>query len=260
MNYNNELFCCYNQYDIIKMDVITMNSYDDEIVFNKYLDARKNDNSKHNKSLKSSLEELVGDVFGKTILDLGCGIGEFSKHFSDNGAKCVVGIDISKKVLEYAKENNNSDNIEYINFDIKNLSNLNRKFDIVFSDIVFNYIEDFNKLMHDINNLLEDDGVVVFSQVHPISTASSNIESAWTEDENGNLKFLLDSYSNISIRKRKYFDGIFNFYHRRFEEIINISIANNFRVVKIVEPYYTEKEFNRPSFLIVKLIKNKENG
>jgi len=232
-----------------------MNSYDDEEVFNKYLDTRKDTNSKHNKTLKDNLKDTVGDVKNKTILDLGCGIGEFTKYFAENGAKMVVGVDISERVLEYAKENNNAENIEYINKDIGDLSSIDKKFDIVFSDIVFNYIEDFNKLMHDIFNLLNDKGLVIFSQVHPISTASFAIESTWTKDENGNLKFLLDNYSNVSVRKRKYFDGMFNIYHRRFEEIINISIQNNFEIKKIIEPYYTEKEFNRPSFLIIKLMK-----
>lgn len=233
-----------------------MNSYDDEIVFNEYLAARKDGNHKHNTSLKSSLEDIVGDVKGKTILDLGCGIGEFTKYFANNGAKSVVGVDISKKVLEYARENNNADNIEYLNLDIDNLSDLNQKFDVIFSDMVFNYIEDFDKLMRDIHNLLNDSGVVVFSQVHPISTATSSIESAWTKDENGHPQFLLDNYSDVSVRKKRYFGGMFNIYHRRFEEIVNVSVQNNFRVVKMMEPYFTEKEFNRPSFLIVKLMKD----
>lgn len=236
-----------------------MNSYDDEEVFNKYLDTRKDTNSKHNKTLKDNLKIIVGDVKNKTILDLGCGIGEFTKYFADNGAKRVTGIDVSKRVLDYAVEYNNAENIEYLNKDIVDLSSVDEKFDIVFSDIVFNYIEDFNKLMHDISNLLNDNGVVIFSQIHPISTASLSIESTWTKDENGNLKFLLDNYSNVSVRKRKYFDGMFNFYHRRFEEIINISIQNNFEIIKVVEPYYTEKEYNRPSFLIIKLMKKWSN-
>lgn len=232
-----------------------VNSYDDEKVFNNYLNTRTDANSKHNKTLKDNLKDIIGNVENKTILDLGCGIGEFSRYFAENGAKKVVGIDISKRVLEYAKQNNYSKNIEYINLDIDNLSTMTQKFDLVFSDIVFNYIEDFNKLMHDISNLLEDNGVLIFSQVHPISTASLNIESTWIKDEKGNLKFLLDNYSNVSVRKRKYFDGIFNFYHRRFEDILNLAIQNGFEIIQVVEPYFTEKEFNRPSFLIVKLKK-----
>lgn len=232
-----------------------INSYDDVEVFNNYLDTRIDANSKHNKTLKDNLKDLIGNVENKNILDLGCGIGEFSRYFAENGAKKVVGIDISKRVLEYAKQNNYSKNIEYINLDIDNLSTMTQKFDLVFSDIVFNYIEDFNKLMHDISNLLEDNGVLIFSQVHPISTASLNIESTWIKDEKGNLKFLLDNYSNVSVRKRKYFDGIFNFYHRRFEDILNLAIQNGFEITQVVEPYFTEKEFNRPSFLIIKLKK-----
>lgn len=232
-----------------------MNSYDDEIVFNNYLDARNDNNSKHNTTVKDNLIEMIGDVHNKTILDLGCGIGEFTKYFSDNGAERVVGIDISKKCLEYATQNNNATNIEYINMDINNLSNITQKFDLVFSDIVFNYLEDFDKLLHDIHNLLKDNGVLIFSQVHPISTASFSEESTWTKDENGVLRFLMDNYSNVSVRKKKYFGGTFNFYHRRFEDIINISIANGFEITKLVEPYFTEKEFNRPSFLLVKLSK-----
>lgn len=234
-----------------------MNTYDDEDVFEEYVNTRNDKNSKHNKTVRDNLKELIGNVENKKVLDVGCGIGEFTKFFADNNAKKVVGIDISKKVLDYAKQNNNSSDIEYINLDIKDLQNINEKFDLIFSDIVFNYIEDFDKLMFDIYNLLEDNGVLIFSQVHPISTASLNIESTWEKDENGNLKFLLDNYSNVSVRKRKYFNGIFNFYHRRFEDIINISIKNKFEIVKIIEPYDTEKEFNRPSFLIVKLVKNK---
>jgi len=92
------------------------NSYDDEEIFEKYLETRKVQDSPHNKSIKENLMNTVGNVKNIRVLDLGCGIGEFTKYFSDNGAEKVVGIDISDRVLQYAKENNNSHNIEYINF------------------------------------------------------------------------------------------------------------------------------------------------
>lgn len=50
-----------------------MSSYDDEKDFNKYLDARKDNNSKHNKTLRDKLKEIAGNV--KFILDLDCRIG-----------------------------------------------------------------------------------------------------------------------------------------------------------------------------------------
>lgn len=81
-----------------------INSYDDVEVFNNYLDTRKDSNSKHNKTLKDNLKDLIGNVENKTILDLGCGIGEFSRYFAENGAKKVVGIDISKSFLNMQRK------------------------------------------------------------------------------------------------------------------------------------------------------------
>ena len=234
---------------------IIINSYNDEKVLNKYIESRIDTKSPHNQTIKEKLFDLVGDYSGKTILDLGCGIGVFSKDLS-NKAQKVVGIDISEKCIEYAKSKNNSDNIDYFTMDINNLNLIKEKFDIVFSDMVFNYIEDYDKLLLNIYELLNDDGIVVFSQVHPISTASLG-ESSWVQDID-RLRFQLDNYSNVSKRYRKYFEGNFELYHRRFEELINIAIKNNFEIVELFEPYTSEKEYNRPSFLLVKLKKKKK--
>ena len=40
------------------------------------------------------------------ILDIGCGYGEMSKYFIDNGAKLVVAIDISEKMIQKAMKEN----------------------------------------------------------------------------------------------------------------------------------------------------------
>jgi len=234
---------------------IIINSYNDEKVLNKYIESRIDTKSPHNQTIKEKLFDLVGDYSGKTILDLGCGIGVFSKDLS-NKAQKVVGIDISEKCIEYAKSKNNSDNIDYFTMDINNINLIKEKFDIVFSDMVFNYIEDYDKLLLNIYELLNDNGIVVFSQVHPISTASLG-ESSWV-NEDGKLKFQMDNYSNVSKRYREYFEGNFELYHRRFEDLINIAIKNNFEIVELFEPYTSEKEYNRPSFLLVKLRKKKK--
>ena len=39
-----------------------------------------------NKARMDHLESIVGDVRGKTVLDVGCGVGYFSKWFADHGA------------------------------------------------------------------------------------------------------------------------------------------------------------------------------
>ena len=231
-----------------------MSSYNDEKVFEEYLNSRIDNNSPHNKTIRDLLLNTIGDYTNKTILDLGCGIGCFTFELSKK-AKKVVGIDISKKVIDYAKKNNLKENIQYYVNDITRLNEINESFDIVFSDMVFNYIENYDKLLKSIFDHLNENGTLIFSQVHPISTASLG-ESDWITEEN-RLKFKLDNYCNVSKRKRKYFNGTFDFYHRRFEELINIAIENGFIIERLFEPYITEKEYNRPSFLIIKMRKDK---
>lgn len=229
-----------------------LSNYNDETIFNEYLKSRIDDNSTHNKTIKRLLLDVIGDYKDKTILDLGCGIGCFAFELS-NLAKKVVGIDISERVIDYAIKHNSNENVEYLVHDITKLNCVNESFDIVFSDMVFNYIEDYDKLLKDISLLLNRNGLLIFSQVHPISTASLG-ESSWTV-VNGQMKFQLDNYCNVSKRKRDYFGGTFDFYHRRFEELINTALKNGFSVEGVFEPYITEKEFNRPAFLIIKLRK-----
>ena len=46
---------------------------------------------------------LVGDLAGKSLLDLGCGAGAYTRRFKQQGAASVVGVDISKQMIELAK-------------------------------------------------------------------------------------------------------------------------------------------------------------
>ncbi len=229
-----------------------MSSYNDEKVFEEYINSRIDNDSPHNKTIRQLLLDTIGDYTDKIVLDLGCGIGCFAFELSKK-AKKVIGIDISEKVIDYAIRNNSKDNIEYYVQDISKLNELNDSFDIVFSDMVFNYIEDYDKLLKDIYSHLNENGLLVFSQVHPISTASLG-ESDWVTEDN-RLKFKLDNYCNVSKRERTYFNGTFDFYHRRFEELINTAINNGLVIEGLYEPYITEKEYNRPSFLIIKMRK-----
>jgi SAM-dependent methyltransferase len=53
---------------------------------------------------KKSVMELVGDLTGKTVLDIGCGSGLFSVAASALGAKKVVGFDYDPQCVSTAKD------------------------------------------------------------------------------------------------------------------------------------------------------------
>ena len=46
---------------------------------------------------------LLSELTGKSILDLACGEGFYSRQFKQKGAAKVVGVDISEKMIEIAR-------------------------------------------------------------------------------------------------------------------------------------------------------------
>ncbi len=94
-------------------------------------------------------------------LDLGCGIGQYSKELMDYGYE-VISADISDIALKKVKEFN--DNI--INIDMKeNLPFIDNSFDLVFANLSIHYFSDkeTKKLMSEIKRILKHDGLFIGS-------------------------------------------------------------------------------------------------
>lgn len=87
-----------------------------------------------------TLLSLLGDVKGRLILDLACGEGRFSRKIMQRGARHVVGVDISEKMIELAKraEKENPLGAEYVVCDVTALGKIGA-FDIVSAAFLFNY-------------------------------------------------------------------------------------------------------------------------
>lgn len=242
---------------------MAQNIYDNEKFFNSYKALRETDTNYNVLLEQPAMKKLLPDLQGKTILDIGCGFGNNCVDFIGAGAKSVTGIDISERMLSVAESENNVDGIEYIRMDMKDISSLNKKFDLVYSSLAFNYEEDFERLINDIFDLLNTNGILLFSQEHPVVTASAGKADYYMVDENGNKVFCFCDYQDEKIRRvEKWFvDGVIK-YHRTFSTIINTLIDKGFVIEKVVEPVPSEealqkrkglrKEFIKPTFLIVK--------
>ncbi|CAG9408543.1 class I SAM-dependent methyltransferase [Providencia alcalifaciens] len=65
-----------------------------------------------------TIKNLLGNLTGRTVLDFGCGPGSLSREFKAMGAKEVMGYDISKGMLNYARqqEKNAPLDIEYLSY------------------------------------------------------------------------------------------------------------------------------------------------
>lgn len=87
-----------------------------------------------------TLFTLAGDVRGKTILDLPCGDGTYSRAFARRGAASVLGVDLSSGMVERARmsESEAPLGIRYQVGDAASLGTL-AAFDLVVACYLFNY-------------------------------------------------------------------------------------------------------------------------
>lgn len=244
-------------------DVVNeQNIYDNQIFFDEYRKLRGNPSSANIIVEKPALFSLCPDLRGKTILDLGCGYGENCKAFSGLGATKVVGIDISEKMLAVANQENKCENVIFSHLSMNDLSVLKEKFDVVVSSLAVHYIEDFDKLLKQIFDILNDNGTFIFSQEHPFTTALKE-EKYWSRDNDGNiLHYNLTDYSMLGERKTHWIVDDVIKYHRSVSSIFNSLTNVGFIIEKVLEPVPDEKimeqyptykkYFHKPDFLLVK--------
>ncbi|GAA0626572.1 class I SAM-dependent methyltransferase [Kribbella sandramycini] len=80
----------------------------------------------------------VGDLSGRTVLDVGCGTGFYSRLFAAQGAERVVGVDLSAEMIAVARSF--PDEIEYLLGDAT-LGALDGRFDLVAALWLVNHAE-----------------------------------------------------------------------------------------------------------------------
>lgn len=150
------------------------NVYDNKTFSVAYDKMRKDDKGRNANDLVEipNFRKLIPNVKEKKILDLGCGYGENDKYCRDLGAKEILGIDISEHMIKIAEKNNADENIKYKVMAMEDISKIKEKFDIVISSLAFHYVKDYEKLIKDIYNLLNDNGILIFSIDHPLRIAS----------------------------------------------------------------------------------------
>ncbi|MEV0537279.1 class I SAM-dependent methyltransferase [Kitasatospora sp. NPDC050463] len=87
---------------------------------------------------------LVGDVNGRSVLDLASGTGFYSREFKRRGASHVLGVDISSAMVEAAQALEDGDplGVHYEIGDVAELRTFEQPFDIAVAVQLFNYAED----------------------------------------------------------------------------------------------------------------------
>ncbi len=173
---------------------MTQNIYDDPTFFEEY--------SRLGRSLKGldgaaewpALQAMLPDVSGLRVVDLGCGYGWFCRWAREHGAKAVLGLDVSEKMLARAKDTRTDAAITYARVDLEKLDLPEAAFDLAYSSLTFHYIEHLSGLLRNVHRALALGGALVFSIEHPVYMAPRHPN--WVIDDKGRRTWPVDSYQD----------------------------------------------------------------
>lgn len=236
------------------------NKYDNENFFNQYKQMNRSVNGLKGAGEWHELKKLLPEFTNKRVLDLGCGFGWHCKYAIENGAKSVIGIDLSEKMLQEAKRINGDESIEYIQMPIEDIDYPKDSFDVVISSLAFHYVKSFEDICNKVYNCIITGGDFVFSVEHPIFTAQGKQD--WYYDEYGNrVHWPVDNYFGEGIRKSIFLGEEVMKYHKTMTTYMNTLIKARFEITGIIEPMPEESmlennkemqdELRRPMMLLI---------
>jgi SAM-dependent methyltransferase len=180
---------------------------------------------------------LQQDVSDKKIIDIGCGYGADLEFLLNHGAKDLTGTDINQHFLDEIKNNNNlHQSVVIFKRSIYDLS-LPKEYDIAFSNMVLDQIEDLDAAFAQVAKVLKNKGVYVFSLMHPLNTATKDYKEE-----------LLDYFEKkIQIMHPKTLDKDL-FVHQRTLEDISLALnRNKFMIHSLYEPRPIKKNYDKPN-------------
>jgi SAM-dependent methyltransferase len=212
------------------------NIYDNPEFFAGYEQLRQTGTGLNEVLEQPAFWSLLPDSFeGLRILDLGCGFGNFARRARQLGARFVIGVDVSAKMLARAAEQTQGAGIEYHRASIERFDWKGEPFDIAVSSLALHYVEDYEAAVARLADLLVKGGRFVFSVEHPICTAIARQQ--WVRDADGRaLYWPVDDYRMEGERKTKWFvDGVVK-YHRTIETYVNGLIRHGFTLRCLMEP------------------------
>ncbi|HXT83489.1 MAG TPA: class I SAM-dependent methyltransferase [Verrucomicrobiae bacterium] len=227
------------------------NIYDNPTFFESYKALRKNDRGFNNALEQPAICSLLENLTDKTILDIGCGFGDFCRYARAQGASVVMGIDPSENMLKEAKDQTHDDHIQYQCVPVETFQLEKDTCDVIVSSLAFHYVEDFNLLVSKMYLWLKLGGQLIFSVEHPICTA--NPKAILGEDENGQFHPVYN-YRDEQLFKQHWFVEGVEKYHRTISNYVNTLLIHGFCIQKILEPMPTDEQITaQPHFAIHKI-------
>jgi len=109
------------------------------------------------------LFEMMGNVSGKKVLDLGCGTGRMTENLKKFSAD-VTGCDISEKMLNIAQKK--MKNVNFVHADVYSLPFEDNSFDMVIASFLIVHLKYLDDAFSEVNRILRDDGEFLLTNIN----------------------------------------------------------------------------------------------
>ena len=237
--------------------------YDNRKFFDEYAQMSRSQQGLDGAGEWHQFKALFPDLTDKNVLDLGCGYGWHCKYAVERGAKQVLGIDISKRMIEKAKEKNADPKILYRVCGLDDFEYPINSYDCVLSNLVLHYVADIGGIFKKICLTLKKDGVFLLNIEHPVFTAGVNQD--WIYNANGEPQYWpVDDYFYSGEKITRFLGQDVAKQHHTLTQILMGLIYAGFRLDAIEEampgtnmmeiPGMAD-EMRRPMMLLVKATK-----
>ena len=239
------------------------NIYDDKHFFDQYAKMSRSQQGLSGAGEWHQFKALFPDLSGKSVLDLGCGYGWHCKYSVECGAKEVLGIDLSEKMIHEANEKNADPKIIYRVCGLDDYDYPADSYDCVISNLVLHYIADIDLILKKIYLTLKTDGIFLLNMEHPVFTAGVNQD--WIYDSGGKPQYWpVDDYFYSGERVTHFLGKTVTKQHHTLTQILMGLIDTGFRLEVVEEAMPSADmmdipdmpdEMRRPMMLLIKALK-----
>jgi len=236
------------------------NEYDNESFFEAYAQMPRSREGLSAAGEWHQLKPLFPALVGKRVLDLGCGYGWHCRYAQEMGAAQVLGIDLSRRMLEEAQRRNPGSAINYRVCGIEDYEYPENRWDCVISNLALHYIEDIRGVFRLVHRTLTPEGVFLFNIEHPVFTAG--VGQDWVYGADGSpLYWPVDEYFRPGARETHFLGSNVTKQHHTLTQILMGLLESGFELNAVEEAEPPQEmlhlpgmsdELRRPMMLLVK--------
>ena len=189
--------------------------------------------------------DVVGDVSGRSVIDLGCGEGRFCRMLASRGAR-TLGVDLQPAFVEHARSLAGPSETYELG-DLQSLTGVAAEtYDLAVSYISLVDVPDEVAAIREAFRVLVPGGRFVVCNLAPMATATQ-VEDPWVRrPDRSKVHYVLDDYADEGPRDIPFPSGhrITN-HHRMLSTTLNGFLDAGFELRRLHEPLPDEAQLAR---------------